>query len=373
MADDEDEPSAQAYETTGFVGIVIFTSIIVINTLAFRHRAKYSPFFIAFYSFISILCVLELPRYLLMMLNGEYKSQGGYSLHIMASYLFFLCLTMIARLWSTFVELGPIETKVYSKVSLGLCNALFLALVLISIAVCLLADSLDEFFDSSTYFALTIGELVVNFIYTSCLVLRFHLYANNASTKVTKNSGRIVSKDNDLSQGFKQVMYKVLFSFSFLVACSLIRLGMLLVRFQDNFMDTVFTVYSTAWFIWTDFIPRGLACLTLVFLMFYKPIKLQIPTFSTRDKTASGEDTGQEGGSNSSRPNYRDYVEEEGDQYEIDNSTDNPIRALSTNYGRRRSSIEMKASSITTPALMTDFFRPSEDFDLELNKAMDST
>lgn len=142
---------------------------------------------------------------------------------------------------------------------------------------------------------------------------------------------------------------------------------MLLVLDQDTF-----TQYSTAWFIWTDFIPRGLACLTLVFLMFYKPIKLQIPTFSARDKSGdlTSEGSAQQGESSNSRPNYRDHVEEEGDQFTYD--SENPMqRTASVNYGKR-SSIEMKTSSVTGPTLMTDFFRPSEDFDLELNKAMDS-
>lgn len=40
--------------------------------------------------------------------------------------------------------------------------------------------------------------------------IRFHSYASNASTKVTK-TGRTISRDNDLSQGFKEVMYKVSF------------------------------------------------------------------------------------------------------------------------------------------------------------------
>lgn len=68
---------------------------------------------------------------------------------------------------------------------------------------------------------------------------RFHRYASNASTKVTKNS-RTVCQNNDLSDSFKEVMYKVLFSFSFLVICSIIRLGMLFVRLRNNFLDVSF-------------------------------------------------------------------------------------------------------------------------------------
>lgn len=123
---------------------------------------------------------------------------------------------------------------------------------------------------------------------------------------------------------------------------------------------------------WTDFIPRGLACLALVYLMFYKPIKLSV-LFSTRDKGRrsgnSDESTVQNNASmNSSR--YREDVEEDCDPEE----TDNPLRMNSVNYGKRRSSVDMKNSSVSSQqVLMTDFFRKSEDFDVELTKAMHST
>jgi hypothetical protein len=166
---DDDMPSPQSYETTGFLGVVIFTSIFGINIIAFSYRRKFSSFFVAFFSFISLLCLLELPRYILMMKRSEYESQGGYSCHLMASYLYFLCLTMIAHLWSTFVELGPIESRVYSKTSLAFCNVLLLALVLTAVVFCSTAESLEEFFDSFTYAVFTIVELAVNLMYTTCL------------------------------------------------------------------------------------------------------------------------------------------------------------------------------------------------------------
>ena len=94
-----------------------------------------------------------------------------------------------------------------------------------------------------------------------CCVNRFHRYANDASSTKVSKSGRPRSSDINLSEGFKEVMYKVsiygvcgnsyliilpfgiafscqvFFSFSVLVFCNLIRLGMLLVKLRNNFMD----------------------------------------------------------------------------------------------------------------------------------------
>jgi hypothetical protein len=47
-----------------------------------------------------------------------------------------------------------------------------------------------------------------NILFWYVLVRRFRRYANNASLKSTK-SNRSISKENDLSDGFKEVMYKV--------------------------------------------------------------------------------------------------------------------------------------------------------------------
>lgn len=169
MGSVEDGPSQQSYWTTGLMGIIIFGTILVINTMAFRHRRKYSAFFLSFFSCVSMVCILELPRYVMLLVHRRYTSQWAYAIHITASYLFCLCLTMIVQLWSTFVELGPIETKIYSKVALVVFNVLFLALVLTSVVFCVTAESLDGFFKSVTFSAFIITELLVYFMYTVCL------------------------------------------------------------------------------------------------------------------------------------------------------------------------------------------------------------
>lgn len=166
---DDDAPSPQNLKTTGLMGIIIYATILVINAVTFRNRGKFSPFFLFFFSSLSVVCCFELPRYVLMLIYGKYASQVGYAFHMMASYFFFLCLTMIAHLWSTFVELGRIEAKVYSKVSLFVFNMAFLVVVLVAIVFCVSANSLDTFFDSFTFDVLTIVELVVGLIYSTCL------------------------------------------------------------------------------------------------------------------------------------------------------------------------------------------------------------
>jgi hypothetical protein len=167
--DDDDGPSPQNFKTTGMIGIIIFTGILVINSLAFRHRGKFSAFFLMFFSSLSLVCCFEIPRYALLMFTGNYTSQVGYAFHIMASYLYFFCLTLIAYLWSTFVELGPIERKVYSKVSLCAFNLAFLVLVVIAIVFCVTSHSLANFFHSMTFEVLTIVEIVVGMIYSTFL------------------------------------------------------------------------------------------------------------------------------------------------------------------------------------------------------------
>jgi hypothetical protein len=132
-----------------------------------------------------------------------------------------------------------------------------------------------------------------------------------------------------------------------------------------------FTEYGFFWFLWTDFVPRGLACLTLIYLMFYKPIKLNV--LFSRDKNAAGSESGAREESNTGVANttarYRDDADmEEEEAYD----TDNPMHPRVTSLNGRRGSLEMKHSSMRAPSLMTDFFRESEDFDLELEMAMES-
>lgn len=140
------------------------------------------------------------------------------------------------------------------------------------------------------------------------------------------------------------------------------------------------------WFLWTDFFPRGVACLTLIYLMFYKPIKLNLiissmSGFASRDKSRSSSisGTGSGGGgsggvgvsqsmssSNSGGARYRDDADIEEERGDIEN----PLRPPSGHFNGKRSSMEMR--NTTVPPLMTEFFRESEDFDKELEMAMDS-
>ena len=141
-------------------------------------------------------------------------------------------------------------------------------------------------------------------------------------------------------------------------------------------VQNFFIKYGNFWFLWTDFIPRGLACLTLIYLMFYKPIKLNIPLLSRdRDKHARGSDTSsvRDDTTTSSSTTGGARYRHDDDIEEDRSDTENPIRITSGNFGGmgKRSSLEMK-SNFPVPPLMTEFFRESEDFDMELEMAMDS-
>ena len=62
---------------------------------------------------------------------------------------------------------------------------------------------------------------------------------------------------------------------------------------------------------------------------------------------------------------------EDGDIEEERGDTENPIRHRSGTFAGKRSSIELLSGSMAPP-LMTEFFRESEDFDMELERAMES-
>ena len=168
-SNDDGGPSEQNYATTGLIGVTVFATVLVINCLGYKYRGNYSPFFLVFFSALSLVCIFELPRYVEMIRMRDYSSQGGYAVHIVASYFYFFSLTVIARLWSSVAELGRIEKNIYSKGTLVTLNFALLLVVVASIYYCLRADSLFAFFDSDMFALLTVAELVVGLLYSTCL------------------------------------------------------------------------------------------------------------------------------------------------------------------------------------------------------------
>lgn len=102
--------------------------------------------------------------------------------------------------------------------------------------------------------------------------------------------------------------------------------------------------------------------------MFYKPIRLTAP-FSSRHSASPTVRDSDACSNTTTSPQYRDDVEEEGGD-EWGGDTENPLRVRPKST--KRNSVEMTASgSLPGQSLMTDFFGDSENFDMELERAME--
>jgi hypothetical protein len=118
---------------------------------------------------MSLMAILELPRYLLMIISQDYHSQWGYSCHILANYLFFLLITIVIWILVAVLELDlqqQILILLYSKHGIyGINIGLFVTSV-VEIILCLLSSSLESYFDSLAY------EI---YVFIECLTVLFYI------------------------------------------------------------------------------------------------------------------------------------------------------------------------------------------------------
>ena len=252
-------PDAAENVSTGIGGILIYLIIFIISVVGILKgiRSKTSRRF--FYT-VAILALCELPRYFAMVVTRSYTSQPSYALHLISNSLFFISFSIVCYQWSGLLKLG-----VYFKVFYGIRGLMFsnLAFAIVDVAAltcCLMSTSLESFFNSMFYEALTFIEAIRNVIYSSFLmyyglrlVMRFWHYTNLQSAFVSGGTF-----DNSV---FSQAVIRLTAILLLTTICFALRVCMLAAKMAALHSDMQITsasfgLFGFWWFFFSDFLVK---------------------------------------------------------------------------------------------------------------------
>jgi hypothetical protein len=157
-------PSPLETYALGLIGVILYFSIFA---FAFLYMLKTTVRITRlFFAAISIMCCLELPRWIVMTITEDYVSTWAYACHILAGYFFFLSLTTVCIVWTGLLELGPYSQIIYSTRGIVFANCLNAAMCIIAFAFALKATSLFSLFDSRVYRTYVLSEMCENLFYS---------------------------------------------------------------------------------------------------------------------------------------------------------------------------------------------------------------
>lgn len=184
MSGDDDGPDGTVSAEVGAVGVTLF-SILFMMTLfsSICAKNKYSR---RLFVSSTAMCMLELPRYIALIVEREYTDRATYILHMWASVFFFAAFTCVIYIMHDAVDLSQshsplaamitsptscVDRIVIDKTALVVVNLAFALITLITSISCALFRHLDEFFHESTMFAVfTLCDVIKNLIVASAFM-----------------------------------------------------------------------------------------------------------------------------------------------------------------------------------------------------------
>jgi hypothetical protein len=222
------EPPPGETVLVGSVGLSLFLLLFLFAIVSYGQSSK-SLSQCLFLS-LSFMSLLELPRYLLMIIYRDYNSTWAYSCHILANYFFFLCLTFVLFMWGFLLELDHyLSTILYSKSGLIITNILLALTAVIEIFYCLFfSSSLSSYFESivyEIYVLIECGSVILYIgimtVYGVRLVLRFRQYIH----RLDINETMVPSLEF-----FHHAIVRVTVMLTAITFCALLRLSLLLFK-----------------------------------------------------------------------------------------------------------------------------------------------
>lgn len=148
----------------GVIGVSLFTILLLISLVNLRRASKQLA--VLFFSCIMIMCILEFPRYIVMIVLRRYVSTLAYSCHILASCIYFLCVSLVCFMWAWLLELGKYTNILYGRYGVLCVNVMVGAVALSMCALCVMSSSLHSFFDSTAFIIYTSTEVLALIFYT---------------------------------------------------------------------------------------------------------------------------------------------------------------------------------------------------------------
>ena len=162
------ESTEGEYIVVGSLGLLMYCTLATILTSSFRRGNKNE---MTFYFFVCMAatCALELPRFVTMLISRSYTSKFGYISHLFASAFFFAGFSCVCYQWKGLLKLGTYSTLVYSARGIVVTNILFGCIEVLSIIVCALSNSLEDYFNSYSFEIFTFVDASKNLVFAGFL------------------------------------------------------------------------------------------------------------------------------------------------------------------------------------------------------------
>lgn len=274
--DDTNSPDAAVSVEIGGTGIAIFGFLLFLIALSLiTAKNKYSRLL-----FISsaIMSILEIPRYVALVVDRAYTCQTTYMFHLIGSVFFFLSFSFVCYLLHDAVDMshattpllntmqpaGLAEKMIFDKQVLILMNGVFAALAVTTCIVCLLYSSLYAFFEESRlFFLFTIVDATKNIMFGGTVIYygqrlreRIMRFASNSAGFESPSEAALIIKLRTAVRKLLVVM--VICNFCFWLRVAMLILKLVLVERNDDRISSLpwLPPYGLLWWWLDDFLPR---------------------------------------------------------------------------------------------------------------------
>jgi hypothetical protein len=270
----EETPSGDEFMVTGLFGACLFMLLAMINLHALYNSPK-NKLTRYFFILMLLMSLLEIPRYLNLAMYRAYDSRFFYSIHMLASLLFFAAFSIVCIQWTGLLKLGSLLSVLYSMRGLLIANTAFGICDIVGIILCGVAPSLHEYFRSYGYEVYVFIDTFKNLFYSSFLSfyglkLIMKLYRYRA-IEVKEN---LFSREptEHFSSAFGAALKRLTSVLVIATLCFILRVTMLILKsaaLHSSFhvSSPGFPLFGFLWFTCSDFIPRCVPSFAFVYLM----------------------------------------------------------------------------------------------------------
>ena len=267
----EASPDSAISRIVGVTGVILFCIVLVLVSFAVGSaKNKYSK---VLFTCSIIVALLELPRYIALIIQEAYKNKLCYIMHMWGSVFFFLVFSFACFLLHDAIDMSrttsPLaasiikpstfsEMLIFDRRYLVSFNGLFALVVLVTSIDCAMSRSLFDFFrNSGMYVVLTIVEVLKNIAFGVMIVVyggrlrsRISRFAtsgtcsgssssSSSSTALNRHTANTdtaaaaavqARSDEDLNRKLRYVIQKLLTVMTVCNACFALRTVLLLVK-----------------------------------------------------------------------------------------------------------------------------------------------
>lgn len=275
---DDDGPNKEVSLDIGVTGVVIFSFLFVAAAVSLkRAKNKYSW---RMFTCSTIVTLLDVPRYVALIVQRAYINRETYILHMWASVAFFAAFTCVIYIMHDAVDLSQahspltvlitspkslVDRMVIDKTSLVVINLLFASLTLAASVSCVLYHDLENYFHESIVYRLfTLADMLKNLVIAAAFLfygcrLKGRINAFYDTFGIQPSTGASVA-ELDLLMKLRKVVRRLLIVMVVCLSSFLLRTVMLVIKGicveEETCSLTYLPHYGMLWWILSDFIPR---------------------------------------------------------------------------------------------------------------------